>query len=111
MGPVGLRPPFGILDYGRYSVVRQWPSRLARDPPRAGTGASWQETPQRDAVIDDIGGGGWIRTNVGVRQRIYSPSPLATRAPLRPAAGDYCQSRALVNERFRIGTGPRIWAE
>ncbi len=29
------------------------------------------------------GGGGWIRTNVGVRQRIYSPSPLATRAPLR----------------------------
>ncbi len=28
-------------------------------------------------------GGGWIRTNVGVRQRIYSPSPLASRAPLR----------------------------
>lgn len=32
------------------------------------------------------GGGGWIRTNVGVRQRIYSPSPLATRAPLRAEA-------------------------
>jgi hypothetical protein len=29
------------------------------------------------------GGGGWIRTNVGARQRIYSPPPLATRAPLR----------------------------
>lgn len=29
------------------------------------------------------GGGGWIRTNVDVRQRIYSPPPLATRAPLR----------------------------
>ena len=28
------------------------------------------------------GGGGWIRTNVGVSQRVYSPSPLATRAPL-----------------------------
>jgi hypothetical protein len=28
------------------------------------------------------GGGGWIRTNVGARQRIYSPPPLATRAPL-----------------------------
>src|SRR3712207_5725248 len=28
-------------------------------------------------------GGGWIRTNVGASQRIYSPSPLATRAPLR----------------------------
>ena len=27
------------------------------------------------------GGGGWIRTNVGVRQRVYSPSPLTTRAP------------------------------
>src|SRR3954447_16468125 len=32
---------------------------------------------------DSAGGGGWIRTNVGARQRIYSPSPLATRAPLR----------------------------
>ena len=29
------------------------------------------------------GGGSWIRTNVGVRQRVYSPSPLATRAPLQ----------------------------
>src|ERR1700722_4918809 len=29
------------------------------------------------------GGGGWVRTNVGARQRIYSPPPLATRAPLR----------------------------
>ncbi|CAB1129975.1 protein of unknown function [Candidatus Hydrogenisulfobacillus filiaventi] len=29
------------------------------------------------------GGGGWIRTNVGVSQRFYRPSPLATRAPLR----------------------------
>ena len=28
------------------------------------------------------GGGSWIRTNVGVRQRVYSPSPLATRASL-----------------------------
>ena len=26
------------------------------------------------------GGGSWIRTNVDVRQRVYSPSPLATRA-------------------------------
>ena len=34
-------------------------------------------SPHRD------GGGGWIRTNVDVRQRVYSPSPLATRAPLR----------------------------
>ena len=38
-------------------------------------------------VIGEAGGGGWIRTNVGGRQRIYSPSPLATRAPLRSEAG------------------------
>jgi hypothetical protein len=31
--------------------------------------------PERD------GGQGWIRTSVGIRQRIYSPSPLTTRAP------------------------------
>ncbi len=29
------------------------------------------------------GGGGWIRTNVGVSQQIYSLPPLATRALLR----------------------------
>lgn len=30
-------------------------------------------------------GPGWIRTNVDSRRRIYSPSPLATRAPtLKP---------------------------
>lgn len=33
------------------------------------------------------GGRGWIRTNVGVRQRIYSPPPLATRAPFRVGKG------------------------
>ena len=31
----------------------------------------------------DAGGGGWIRTNVGVSQQIYSLPPLTTRAPLR----------------------------
>jgi hypothetical protein len=31
----------------------------------------------------DSGGGGWIRTNVGVSQQIYSLPPLAARAPLR----------------------------
>ena len=32
------------------------------------------------------GGGGWIRTNVGVSQQIYSLPPLATRAPLQGTA-------------------------
>src|SRR5512135_3105928 len=31
----------------------------------------------------NLGGGGWIRTSVGVSQQIYSLPPLTTRAPLR----------------------------
>ena len=31
------------------------------------------------------GGRGWIRTTVGVSQRVYSASPLAARAPVRRA--------------------------
>ena len=34
-----------------------------------------------------LGGGGWIRTSVGVSQQIYSLPPLATRAPLRDEPG------------------------
>ena len=33
--------------------------------------------------LDFPGGGGWIRTSVGVSQQIYSLPPLATRALLR----------------------------
>jgi hypothetical protein len=29
------------------------------------------------------GGWGWVRTSVDIRQRIYSPPPLATRAPIQ----------------------------
>ena len=39
--------------------------------------------PVASTHIRDVGGGGWIRTNVGVSQQIYSLPPLATRAPLR----------------------------
>src|SRR5690606_20901122 len=79
-------------------------------------------------------GGGWIRTSVGVSQQIYSLPPLATRALLRSAAGDYameirhcssaptapphqaiaaspcCASQALVAPKWpqpRKGSGPR----
>jgi hypothetical protein len=48
-------------------------------------------------MSEQDGGGGWIRTNVGVRQRIYSPSPLATRAPLRRA--EVWPERGRVNDR------------
>src|SRR4029077_12216273 len=44
-----------------------------------------------------VGGGGRIRTFVGRSQRVYSPSPLATRAPLR-------------NRNHRVRRSPRtIW--
>ena len=36
-----------------------------------------------ESFMGCFGGGGWIRTNVGVSQQIYSLPPLATRAPLR----------------------------
>lgn len=38
------------------------------------------------APIIRIGGGGgdWIRTNVHIRDQIYSLAPLTTRPPLRP---------------------------
>jgi hypothetical protein len=51
-------------------------------------------------VITSFGGGGWIRTNVGVRQQIYSLPPLATRAPLQPGLMPfvYGQAGLLVNE-------------
>ena len=38
-----------------------------------------------DLELGLSGGGGWIRTTVGVSQQIYSLPPLATRAPLRRA--------------------------
>ena len=42
------------------------------------------------------GGGGWIRTIVGVSQQIYSLPPLATRAPLR------CERTELLPEVLRL---------
>ena len=38
---------------------------------------------QKQPLDISLGGGGWIRTSVGVSQQIYSLPPLATRAPLR----------------------------
>jgi hypothetical protein len=54
------------------------------------------------------GGGGWIRTSVGVSQQIYSLPPLATRAPLRRAgsitrANASCLQKESVAPRQRPG--------
>src|ERR1044072_4894023 len=40
-------------------------------------------SPGFSFLCEKPGGGGWIRTNVGVSQQIYSLPPLATRPPLR----------------------------
>src|SRR5690606_31105633 len=54
--------------------------------------------------IPALGGGGWIRTNVGVSQQIYSLPPLATRAPLQGTAnygprGNRCQTEVVRPKR------------
>ncbi len=40
-----------------------------------------------------------------MRQRIYSPSPLASRAPLRAEPRLYCQTGGIVNEAATRHTG------
>jgi hypothetical protein len=57
---------------GFCSTIELHPLRLCDSPSRF--------LPHRSL---HSGGGGWIRTNVGVSQQIYSLPPLATRAPLR----------------------------
>jgi hypothetical protein len=42
-----------------------------------------RKKPPEIALRRFYNGPGWIRTSVGSRQWIYSPSPLATRAPTR----------------------------
>ena len=55
-------------------------SRRQKSARSVATGAnSWIG---RNELLDHFGGGGWIRTSVGVSQQIYSLPPLATRAPL-----------------------------
>jgi hypothetical protein len=62
---IELHPP--CADPNQHSCANcNTPHGLATPPGQMGTG-----------------GGGWIRTNVGVSQQIYSLPPLATRAPLR----------------------------
>jgi hypothetical protein len=60
-----------------------WKARVIaviRHPP--GTSLT-HNTQLFTAITNTTGGEGWIRTNVGVSQQIYSLPPLATRAPPR----------------------------
>ena len=61
-----------------------WRSTIELHPPKAHQLEAYylKQVAVHHLLFTKNGGGGWIRTNVGVRQRVYSPSPLATRAPL-----------------------------
>ena len=61
-----------------------WGSTIELHPPKAQKLETYylKQAAFNQPPFTGNGGGGWIRTNVGVRQRVYSPSPLATRAPL-----------------------------
>ena len=52
------------------------------------------------------GGGGWIRTNVGVSQQIYSLPPLATRAPLREEPA--IMWRGTESVKLRLANGEKV---
>lgn len=58
----------------------------------------------RRSLLPHSGGGGWIRTNVGVSQQIYSLPPLATRAPLRREFAIMEMSPRLVNTCHALNT-------
>lgn len=51
--------------------------------------------PCRFYLASSSGGGGWIRTIVGVSQQIYSLPLLAAQAPLRDEEGDYADPFAI----------------
>lgn len=73
-----------------YSRLDGPPGRAAPAWPLHSTAAAPGDRAHRlTAWLDrSLGGGGWIRTSVGVSQQIYSLPPLATRAPLQ-RAGKY----------------------
>ena len=50
------------------------------------------------SALKGAGGGGWIRTSVGVNRQIYSLLPLTTRPPLREG-----RKRAIVPQPKRGG--------
>src|SRR5262245_6072376 len=82
------RPRAGAGDGNRTHVasLEGWSSTIELHPQPC---AAPLPVPLRHRSRRRSGGGGRIRTYVGVRQRVYSPSPLATRAPLLTRAGPW----------------------
>ena len=55
-------------------------------------------------------GSGWIRTNVGIRQRVYSPSPLASRAHSQHAAAGRPRAESYRSALAQPIVPRRLWA-
>ena len=74
----------GDGDRTHVTSLEGWGSTIELHPPKAQKLEAYylKQVAFNQPYITKNGGGGWIRTNVGVRQRVYSPSPLATRASL-----------------------------
>src|ERR1700753_4262769 len=63
----------------RVASLEGWSSTIELHPP----GSAWHPVLRPPSGEPGLGGRGRIRTYVGRSQRVYSPSPLATRAPFR----------------------------
>src|SRR5690606_20324283 len=70
------------------------PTSYQTAPPRAALSVMVQPPAVQDWTAEVIGGGGRIRTCVGVSQQIYSLPRLATSVPLQNATdhGEHCSS-------------------
>jgi hypothetical protein len=90
------KPEIGILPIGR-PHCRRVVSGIVRQIGRSTCSTCARAAHIHRHLTEDIvsaaegllslgsGGRGWIRTTVGVSQRVYSASPLAARAPVRRA--------------------------
>ena len=77
--PSACRTGAGDGNRTRVISLEGWGSTIELLPPGKHAGA----TPTPVIAVMFRGGGGWIRTNVGVSQQIYSLPPLATWVPAR----------------------------
>ena len=121
-GQRSRRPPRGEVDRLRHRArdrqgvhhpaLRRRPFLGRADPQRAipllkacnveRNGLRVSLTPEARCCRSGRGGGGWIRTSVGIAKRIYSPSPLTTRTPLQNRSGARASfAKALPAKRFR----------
>ena len=73
--------PATDLAVGSFTVARRERRAWSGRPDSNRRHSAWEADALPTELLPHIGGQGWIRTSVGIRQRIYSPSPLTTRAP------------------------------